>query len=150
MICITGVPGTGKTTISRILNDMGYRICDAAGIAGNSDCISGTDVDLDCLMERGDFSDCDGVQSHFSHLLQCSVVFILEADEEELGQRMRDRGYTEEKISENIDAQRSDTIYYEALDRVPSNRIFRLKTTGTTPESVADNITQLLQLDRKK
>ncbi len=48
------------------------------------------------------------------------------ASEDQLVLRLTHRGYTLEKIDENIAAQRADTIYYEALEGLPSSRIFRV------------------------
>lgn len=145
MICLTGVPGTGKSTLGSILAEAGFKVCDAASVAIDSGCISGDEVDIQCLLQRGDFSRCDIVQSHFSHLLSCEHIVILETDPDVLKKRLKDRGYSESKIMENTEAQISGTIYYESLDRVPSGRITRIDTTACSPESSADTVISIFQ-----
>ncbi|HKJ96601.1 MAG TPA: adenylate kinase family protein [Thermoplasmataceae archaeon] len=147
---MTGVPGTGKTTVSGILAVMGYSVCDAAEIAASSGCLKGGEVDIGCLRSKGHFSECDAVQSHFSHLLDCTIAVILETEASVLEQRMVRRGYSGDKIRENIDAQLSGTLYYEALEHLPSGRIHVIDTTDTKPDSVADQISRLIESDRKK
>ncbi len=150
MICITGVPGTGKSTISAELAGMGFEVCDAAAVAEKAGCISDREVDIKCLLQNGDFSRCDVVQSHFSHHLQCAQVVILETDPETLEKRLKDRGYSELKVRENIDAQLSGTIYYESLERLPAGRIRIMDTSSGQPASIAEEIASLPGLHRKK
>lgn len=151
MISLTGVPATGKSTVSAILAGEGYRVCRAVDIAREAGCISGEDVDIECLREKGKFRDCDIVEGHYSHLLPCEAVIILQADTEILRKRMEERGYSSAKISGNIDAQLAGTIYFDALDRMPSSRIFIIDTTSMEPGEVAGEIRRIFSgriLDR--
>ncbi len=128
LICISGIPGTGKSTICNLLNDLGYTCVEGNALAVKYGCLSGDEVDVDCLSDRMRSDNFKGiVAAHYAHLLPCNIVIILEADESALRQRMMDRGYSPEKIDENLDAQRSDTIYAESLERLPANRIFRIR-----------------------
>lgn len=149
MICISGIPGSGKSTVSEILSARGFRICDAAVIAENTGCRDGDEVDIDCLRERGDFRNCDAVQGHYSHLLSCDSVFILTADEETLRSRLKKRGYAESKIEENLDAQMAGITYYESLERLPATRIHFIDTSGSRPEETARTIEDALTGPRK-
>ena len=128
MWCITGVPGSGKTTICKLLNERGISCTNALDLPGSSRCIEGGEVDTDCLglIIRQQNSHAV-IESHFSHLLGCDSIIILERGEEGTAGELEGRKYSREKISENIDALRSDTIYYEALEKLPSGRIHRIK-----------------------
>ncbi|MCY0851649.1 MAG: adenylate kinase family protein [Thermoplasma acidophilum] len=127
LICISGIPGTGKSTICGLLKDLGYNCVEGNVLASKYGCISGDEVDIDCLSDRIRSDGFTGiVAAHYAHLLPCNIVIILEADESALRQRMVDRGYSSGKIEENLDAQRSDTIYAESLELLPANRIFRI------------------------
>lgn len=150
MICITGVPATGKTTISGILSKKGLVVCDANEKAINCGCLEDGEVDIDCLERNADFSGCDAIGSHYSHLLRCDQVFILQCDEHMLRERMRKRGYAEQKITENIDAQISGVLYFEALQRIPSTRIFKIDTTEMDPDSAAEYVMATLTKARKR
>lgn len=150
MICITGVPGSGKTTLSEALSKKGVTICNTDEIAAKLGCLSEGEVDVDCLEKNADFSGYDFVESHYSHLLNCEHVIILECDEQLLRKRMERRGYSEHKILENIDAQFSGTIYYEALQRLPSNRIYTINTTDMEPGAVVESVMAALSKARKR
>lgn len=149
MICISGVPGTGKSTVGALLSEMGLMVCDAASVAEEAGCISGEEVDIQCLQQRGNFTGCDVLQSHFSHLVLCDKVVILETDPDMLSRRLEERGYSDQKVRENIDAQLSGTIYYESLDRLPAGRISRIDTTSDPPQSTARKIALLVESDEK-
>ena len=127
IICISGIPGTGKTTVCRKMNDLGHPCVEGNELATRYGCISGDQVDIDCLSDHLLMDRFHGIiAAHYAHLLPCDVVIILEADESKLRERMKARGYPDEKIEENLDAQRSDVIYSESLDLIPSTRIFRI------------------------
>lgn len=150
MICITGVPGTGKSTVSKMLSRRGYTVGHAGAVSEDAGCTVAGVVDIDCLLQRGSFASFDIIESHFSHLLQCSSVVILETEETVLRERLSERNYPQGKVQENIEAQLSGLIYSEALDRIPASRIHTLDTTGTDPELVVDFISSLVDEERKR
>ncbi|BAB59763.1 hypothetical protein [Thermoplasma volcanium GSS1] len=125
--CITGPPGAGKSTVCSKLREYGYNCKEGNELAKEYGCLFDEEVDVECLEEKLAEDRFDGIIcSHYSHLLGCSTVFILEADLNDLIDRMRARGYSEEKIQENIETQMSSIFYYESLERLPANRIFTL------------------------
>ncbi|WP_337860732.1 adenylate kinase family protein [Ferroplasma sp.] len=134
MICITGIPGTGKTTICKMLNENGIKCHGLNKFAMECGAISDDIVDIDMLMEKR--INFEVVESHYSHLLDCQYVIILEDDESQLRNRMHARGYPEEKIEENIDAQLSGLIYFEAADRLPANHIYTIKENSRSIDEV--------------
>ncbi len=80
----------------------------------------------------------DFVESHMSHLLpDTSGVIILECDEGILRERMKERRYSKAKIEENLEAQRSETIFSESLDKLPRNRILIIDATSRTIDDLA-------------
>ena len=132
MISITGIPKVGKTTICKMLSAHGIECVSADSLALDLGCMEKNSVDLDCMKSR--MLDIPRViESHYSHLLISSHVIILKADPDEISARMRLAGYSDEKIAENIDAQISDTIYYESIERLPASRVISLDLTGKTP-----------------
>ncbi len=149
MICITGIPATGKTTVCDFLRKRGIECVEANALAEISGCLNDGEVDIECLRNYLKSTGFDGIiSSHYSHLLGCERVIILYADEKNLRERMERRGYPVEKIDENIDAQDSDVIYYEALDLMPENRIIRIR--GGNIDEMLENVINSIMAERKK
>ncbi len=128
MWCISGIPGSGKSTICKLLNSDGIKCMNALDIPGTEKCVDNGEVDIDCLkFVISSEITVDAVESHFSHLLGCSSVIILERSEEGTEEELRGRGYNEDKIRENLDALRAEIIYSEALDVMPAGRIHKIR-----------------------
>ena len=132
MISITGIPKVGKTTICNMLSSYGIECVSADSVALDLGCMENNTVDLDCMNSRLLVLP-RVIESHYSHLLMSGHVIILKADPDEIITRMRNAGYSGEKIAENIDAQNSDTIYYESIERLPSSRVVSVDLTGRSP-----------------
>ena len=49
MICLSGIPGTGKTTICRMLRESGINCASADETAEKDGCLKDEEVDIDCL-----------------------------------------------------------------------------------------------------
>lgn len=144
MICITGVPGTGKSTIRNMLTDDGLQCISLDQLARSSGCVDQDNVDIDCLARKiGVGYRC--VESHYSHLLECQFVIIMTTREDQLVSRLSGRGYGMEKIDENIGAQRADIIYYEALERLPASRIIKVANDDGTLPSAYRTVKNLIQ-----
>ncbi len=56
--------------------------------------------------------------------------------------RLEERGYTDEKVRENVEAEAIDLILVEALDAC--ERVFEIDATALTPEAVADSIERII------
>ncbi len=146
MICITGIPRTGKTSICNSLRKDGIDCRSADSIAEGLGCLVDGEVDLECLRARMVDSP-EVIESHYSHLLNCDYVIILRTDTKSSEERMRLSNYTESKIKENLDAELADVIFYEALDGLPESRIFRVDLSGmdynASVKKVKDKIKEL-------
>ena len=58
------------------------------------------------------------------------------------------RGYSREKLEENIGVMLSNSIYYEALDRLPAGRIFTVSTDGESEWAVLARVMAIISLIR--
>ncbi|EQD68362.1 adenylate kinase, partial [mine drainage metagenome] len=107
MICITGSPKSGKTTICNELSKAGIKCDSADTIAESLGCMDHGIVDIDCMKEKMR-SLPRVLEGHYSHLLPCSYVIILKVGRVVLEERMILSGYSREKIAENLDAAEID------------------------------------------
>ncbi|GAA5261811.1 adenylate kinase [Methanocalculus sp. MC3] len=142
MIGLTGVPGTGKTTVADILEGRGVyvvRINDTI-----TPYILGRDPDRDTIiideeLWAAEFQPVDGVvEGHLAHLLPCDRVVILRCDPDVLVDRLIGRGYSPEKAEENALAEALDSTLIETLENHDPEVIYEFETTDTTSETVAD------------
>lgn len=157
-IALTGTPGTGKTTVARLLP---YRIIDINALVREGLNL-GTDPERGCLeadmdglalrlseMEidtganRGDIAILEG---HFSHFF-ADWAIVLRLSPSVLRERLEERGYTQGKIRENLEAEALDVILVEALENC--SRVDEIDTTGKTPQDVAELIIKIIECDMR-
>ena len=145
MMCgITGTPGTGKSTVADELARRGHKVVHITDIV--QPYVLGKDPERDTQMIDTDkmtdeFVPFDGfVEGHFAHLLPCDQIVVLRLRPDVLAQRLAARGYAQEKIGENRDAEALDVCLIETVEQYEPGCIFELDTTGLTPASCADAI----------
>jgi adenylate kinase len=129
-----------------MLNEHGIRCTGLNEIAESSGALQNGTVDVDRLASVHIESGI--VESHYSHFMNCSHVIILVDDENALRRRMELRGYSQQKINENLDAQRAQTIYYEALDRLPAGRIYIIEEKSRNLGEVFQDIISILAMTK--
>jgi adenylate kinase len=134
MMCgITGTPGTGKTSVAGELARRGYPVLHL------SDTISGYVIEKDEARDTSiideerwaaEFIPYEGfVEGHLAHLLPCDKIVVLRCRPDILMERLKTRGYGEEKIRENALAEALDVILIETVDSFSPEQIYELDTT---------------------
>ncbi|RLF47750.1 MAG: NMP kinase [Thermoplasmata archaeon] len=149
IIAITGTPGVGKSTVASILKSLGHEVYDIEYLARGCGALysEGMDkvVDVDKLNEKFPellknlCQSCDKVfvVGHLSHLLRnADCVIVLRCNPEGLRTRLAERGYPEDKIRANMEAEAIDYIAVEAYE-IHGNKVYEIDTTKMPPAEVA-------------
>lgn len=148
IIAVTGTPGTGKTSVSSKLAELlGYRYVDVNEFAERADVETEVDeergtvaVDVDSLVdalerEVGDDAVLDG---HLSHHFPADLTVVLRCEPSELEGRLGEKGWDEDKIDENVEAEVLDLILQEAVEE--REKVMEIETTGKDAEEVAEEV----------
>jgi len=152
---VTGTPGTGKTTFSRLLAQrIGATHVELSryaidhGYAGERDAERDTAVvDLDALrtgvhelLESGGMHVLDG---HYAHEVappdETRAVFVLRRAPWLLLEELLGRGYSAGKAWENVEAEMIGVCLHEALDLFRADDVCILDTSGAPPERTLES-----------
>ncbi|MGY5881465.1 MAG: adenylate kinase family protein [Candidatus Thorarchaeota archaeon] len=160
-ILIGGTPGTGKTMVAKVLGSrLSVDVITIGDLADKSGCISARDkardtgiIDEDCLVEAiitlvEDKSERFVIEGHYIDLVPSSAVqwvFILRTHPEKLVGRLTDRGYKEDKVTENVEAEVLGVCQLDALDAFGEERVLEIDTSEMTPSDVASKIEQMIK-----
>jgi len=129
IIIVTGIPGTGKTTLSKLIAEKkDFKYVDLNVFAKENNLIVGFDKERDCdIIDEDKLSDSikafEGknvvIDSHMSHYIDPKIVdmcIVTKCDLKELKDRLEKREYSPEKIRENLDSEIFDTCNVEAIE----------------------------------
>jgi adenylate kinase len=157
-VAITGTPGTGKTSTSRLLvRTMGWKHVDLGRLALRAKLLRGYDWQrkvpvVDLRRIRGEVIRIrritgpkvivlDGCYSHLIGMDKDMPVVVLRCEPDRLARRLRVKGWGEQKIRENVQSEILGVIESEALRRY--RRVCEIDTTGRTIGDVCDVIVAL-------
>lgn len=154
LVAITGTPGVGKSTVSKILAckfkviDM-HEYAEANGLFEGFDEDAGSyEVDVERLNSSFQKStDDDGIvfmDGHLAHFVDCDMIIVLRCDPRRIRERLKLRGYDERKVSENVQAEVLDVILSESVET--GNRVYEIDCTDLSPEETADRIERIVIL----
>ena len=134
-IALTGTPGTGKTSLSRLLdlntlsiNDYYPKISNGKDVEGN------WLVDIDKMNKEINVSNFSNTifEGHTSHFLDgLDAVIVLRCHPDILKKRLVSRTYKEEKLRENMEAEALNIISQEAVNEYGEKMVFELDTTSS-------------------
>ena len=155
VILITGTPGTGKTTVSRLLSRKLNGIYINSGNIVRNGYFLGLDIKRNSLI-----ADIDKLQLFIDNMLlkirkltvidsilpdivspeNILLVVVLHATTDELYQRLNKKGFEVKKILENIDAELCKICAQDAIESYDLKRIFEIDTTESSPRETVDQI----------
>lgn len=137
-IAVTGTPGTGKTTVSRLFEQQDYNLIHLTeyvkekglGEEGEKE----FEVDLEKMREVLKDEDFDVIEGHLAHHVPVDVCVVLRTRPDKLRERLSERDYSEEKVDENVQSEALDVILSEAVEN--QEVVIEFDTTGKDAEKV--------------
>ena len=153
-IALTGTPGVGKTTVAEALRKEGSIVVDINEHAKKNglledfdDEMDSFDVDTERLNESmREYHKVNGIvflDGHLSHFLNCSKIIVLRCNPSILYERLKKRGYVEEKILENVQAEALDVILCEAVD--VGKDIYEIDCTSSETSTILSEIWDIVK-----
>ncbi len=154
-VAITGTPGVGKTSVSKFLEDKGYCVVDLHNIINKHGFLTGFDekrdskiVDIeklnDFVSKNYEKKDLVFLESHLSHCMGCvDKIILLRLHPNFLRKNLEKRGWSKEKIKENLEAEILDIILCESTELFSEENIFEIDTTDKKIEEVAETIIRI-------
>ena len=163
IICITGTPGTGKTSLARILKEeLGYPLLDVKKFIKEKNLSEYYDKEEKCEIidtkklskelikeikkVKKEFSPIGMIiESHLAHYLPkkyVDICIITKCELKELEKRLKKRKYSKKKIRDNLDSEIFDICLTEAKER--SHYTFVIHTTkGIKKEALSQLIGEI-------
>ena len=159
---VTGVPGTGKTTVALMLADrVGGAHIELSELAMREGLVTGFDelrethiVDPEGMREKISLVIEEGegplvFDGHFASEVvpseKVSLAFVLRRAPWRLEEELRSRGYGEGKVKENVEAELLDVCLVEAIKNLGPERVCEVDTTGKKPEEVVEEMMAVIQ-----
>lgn len=149
-IAVTGTPGTGKTTITEKLVDRGYKVIHLTEFFEENDIgkeVEGErEIDIEEIkesLERKEFDEGAVIEGHLSHHYPVDFCVVLRCQPEELRERLSGRDYSEEKVEENIEAEKIDIILSEAVQK--QETVIEVDTSGKSVEESVEDIIEKIE-----
>ena len=144
---LTGTPGTGKTSVSKLLNEKVTSLSDYYEEASEGKTKGGEWlVDVAKLNKILKNSDSIIYEGNFAHKLNnINKIIVLRCDPNILKDRLEERGYKKEKVMENLEAEAIGLIFSESIDYVGENNVVQLDTSKNDVASISKIIEKYIE-----
>lgn len=156
LVALSGSPGTGKSSASLLLEERKYRVLSLNELAINEHFTVGIDkernskiIDIERLdsyiNKHYQTEDVIIIEGHSSHLLKSvDKVILLRCHPKQLKIRLKEKGWDQNKIKENVEAETIDVILCEAVEIHREENIFEIDTTHMKKENIASAIIEIV------
>jgi adenylate kinase len=163
-LVITGNPGVGKHTSAKIIAEMiNAEIIDINQVAIDNNATGkktdlGLDVDVKRLIrllekllktKKRDVVIVGHLAPYVLKPAGISLVAVLRRSPYELEKTLKKRGYSVDKVRENVASEILGTSLYDSLKTFGKRKVAEFDTTGKSPEETADEILTTLQKNTK-
>ncbi len=165
IIVVSGTPGTGKTLLAKKLAEkLGACYVNLSSLVIEKKLYAEYDasrstfvVDEERVREylRNLARECRiiVVDSHYGEVSPRELVdkiIVLRLDPVELEKRLRERGWSESKIKENVQAEILGVCTINALEEQGEEKVFEINVTGKSLEEVLNEALDIVEGRRKK
>ena len=122
----------GKTSLAEYVSrELGLTHIDVSQIALEMGAVVKQDgnssvVDTDILSKKLEDMDNIIIDSHFAEMFDVDIVFVLRCEPKILYKRLKERGYSQEKIIENVEAEILDYCLISALENHDLEKVFEI------------------------
>ena len=162
-LIITGNPGVGKHTSAKIIAEkIDAEIIDINNVAIDNNAIGkntdlGFEVDVKRLVRllekllkiKGNLVIVGHLAPYVLKPSGISLVAVLRRSPYELEKTLKKRGYSVDKVRENVASEILGTSLYDSLKTFGKRKVAEFDTTGKTPDETADEILAALQKNTK-
>jgi adenylate kinase len=156
-IAITGTPGVGKTTVSKVLGEkLGIKVIDITEVVKDYKLYTEKDEDMDSYVI--DFEKLENfineiekqekdviLDGHVSHLLNPDYTIVLRCNPEIVKERLEKRGYKPKKVLENVQAEILDVCLCES-----KGRVYEIDTTNRDVEDIVNEIIEAIKHKKER
>ena len=161
-VLITGTPGTGKTTASKITAKIiNCPLVVVNDLVNNKNLYDGYDpekgykvVDLEALsiIIETKLKDLNAehllIEGHLSHTFKnedlVDTVIVLRTRPEILRKRLNKRGWSDSKVHENLEAEALDICTFEAVE-THGDKVNELDTSDIDVDEVANILVEIIE-----
>ena len=154
MLVLTGNPGVGKHTVSKILaKTLGYKIvdinkeCVKVGTSNQNDSID-VDVEKTKKLLEEKISDKSLIVGHLAPFVvskeRVSAAIVLRKDPYELIQIYEQRNYSDSKKNDNLGSEILGVIAYDSIEKFGEDKTFQVNTTALTVDEVTKKIENVI------
>ena len=153
-IILTGTPGTGKTTVAKLLaKDLKVSVIDLNHLLSKEYTIE-KDAERDALIvdvERAVSEiqlpkECI-IEGHLSHFLDSNLVIVLRCKPRQLTQRLKAKNWPIKKVNENVEAEALNIISDEAHEM--NDHVFDIDTSHKSPAEVVELVKSAIKMELK-
>jgi adenylate kinase len=158
-LVITGNPGVGKHTSAKIIAErINSEIIDINEVAIDNNATGkktdlGLDVDVKRLVRllekllkaKRDFVIVGHLAPYVLKPAGISLVAVLRRSPYELEKTLKKRGYSVNKVRENVASEILGTSLYDSLKTFGKRKVAEFDTTNKTPKETVDEILAVLQ-----
>ncbi|WP_456416529.1 adenylate kinase family protein [Methanocaldococcus sp.] len=156
-IAITGTPGVGKTTVSKVLGEkMGVKVIDITEFVKKYKLYKEKDIDMDSYVI--DFEKLENfikkiedkektiiLDGHVSHLLNPDYTIVLRCNPEIIKKRLEERGYKPKKVLENVQAEILDVCLCES-----KGKVYEIDTTNKDVNDIVNEIIEAIKHKKER